>query len=167
MHQLMGSALVQKMACYLLCTKPLSNLNQCWVIFNWTFRNKFQCNFNQNIKLFIHENVSENIACETGPFCPGGDELTHCGLVQHRPLIGLRNGIHEQMITYYQSNTKLYMQEQFCALNWKRKHNLNNCFLKQQTFAVSHNRLRMTKLAFKEIILCENRAIVTTTIRPF
>ena len=38
-------------------------LNKCW-IFNGTLRNKLQWNFNQNTKLFIHENASENIACE-------------------------------------------------------------------------------------------------------
>ena len=32
---------------------------------NWTLRNKLQWNFNQNAKLFIHENASENIVCET------------------------------------------------------------------------------------------------------
>ena len=31
-------------------------LNQCWVIVSWTRRNTFQWNFNQNLKLFIHEN---------------------------------------------------------------------------------------------------------------
>ena len=40
------------------------DLNQCWVIINWTLRNKFQWNFNQNMKLFIYENASENIVCE-------------------------------------------------------------------------------------------------------
>ena len=31
------------------------------VIVNWTHSNKFQSNFNQNAKFFIHENASENI----------------------------------------------------------------------------------------------------------
>ena len=39
-------------------------LNQCWVIVNWTLRNKLQWNFNKNSKLFIHEKASENIVCE-------------------------------------------------------------------------------------------------------
>ena len=38
--------------------------NLCWVNVNWTFRNKLQWNLNQNTKLFIHENASENIVCE-------------------------------------------------------------------------------------------------------
>ena len=40
---------------------PSHYLNQCWVIANWTPRNKLQWNTNQNTKRFIHENASENI----------------------------------------------------------------------------------------------------------
>ena len=49
-----------------LVTYPLPShcLNQCCFIFNGTLRNKLQWNFNQNTKLFIHENASENIVCE-------------------------------------------------------------------------------------------------------
>ena len=43
---------------------PSHYLNQCWVLINWTLRNNHQWNFNQNTKLFIHKNVSENIVCE-------------------------------------------------------------------------------------------------------
>ena len=43
---------------------PSHYLNQCWVIVNWTMRNKIQWNFNRNTKLFFHENTSENIVCE-------------------------------------------------------------------------------------------------------
>ena len=42
---------------------PSHCLNQCWVFVNWTLRNTLQWNFNQNIKIFIHENASENIFC--------------------------------------------------------------------------------------------------------
>ena len=31
---------------------------------NWGLSNKFQWNFNQNTKLFIHEDASKNIVCE-------------------------------------------------------------------------------------------------------
>ena len=73
MRQWIGSGLVQIMACRLFGAKSLiinglapnaHYLNQCWVIGNWTLRNKLQWNFNQNKKLFIHENASENITCE-------------------------------------------------------------------------------------------------------
>ena len=43
---------------------PSHYLNQCWVIVNWTLWNKVQWNFNQNTKLFIQKNASENIVCE-------------------------------------------------------------------------------------------------------
>ena len=43
---------------------PSHYLNQCWVIVNWTLRNKLQWNFNQTTKFFIHVNASENVVCE-------------------------------------------------------------------------------------------------------
>ena len=63
MRRWIGSALVQMMAWRLLGAKPLSYY-QCWVIVNWTLRNKLQWNFVQNTKLFIHKNAFENIICE-------------------------------------------------------------------------------------------------------
>ena len=35
-----------------------------WVIVNSIITNKLQLNFNQNTKLFVHENASENVICE-------------------------------------------------------------------------------------------------------
>ena len=52
-------------------------LNQCWVIVNWTLRNKIQWSFNQSIKIFIHENASENIVCEMAAILSRGEELSH------------------------------------------------------------------------------------------
>ena len=43
---------------------PSQDLNQCCVIVDWTLRNKLQWTFNQNTKLFIHENAAQNIVCE-------------------------------------------------------------------------------------------------------
>ena len=62
MRQWIGSALVQIVACRLFGAKPLSK--PMLVIVNWTLTNKLQWNFNQNTKLFIHENASQNIVCE-------------------------------------------------------------------------------------------------------
>ena len=70
MCQWIGSALVQIMACRLFGTRPLSKPILFFV--NWTPRNKFQGNFNQNKKLFIHENASGNIACDTVGFSSRG-----------------------------------------------------------------------------------------------
>ena len=43
---------------------PSHYLNQCWFIVNWTFTNKLYWCFNQNTKLYIHKNASQNIVCE-------------------------------------------------------------------------------------------------------
>ena len=51
-------------------------MNQCWLNVNWTLRNKRKWNSNQNTKLFIRENVPENVICETVAILPRGDELS-------------------------------------------------------------------------------------------
>ena len=63
MRQLIGTAVVQKMACRLFGAKPLSKPMGLLSI-----RNKVQWNVKQNTKLFIHENASQNIVCERQPF---------------------------------------------------------------------------------------------------
>ena len=47
------------------CTAPSHYLNQCWIIVNWTLRNKLQCNLNRNSNIFIQENAFESDVCET------------------------------------------------------------------------------------------------------
>ena len=59
MHQRIGSALVQIMACDL--SAPSHYLNQFWNIVNWTLGNKFQWNFRQNTPISIQENAFENV----------------------------------------------------------------------------------------------------------
>ena len=65
-------------------SNPLGHyLNQCWVIFNWTLRNKTQWHFIQNTKRFIHKNTSKNIVCERGAILSRGGgwgktDQTHC-----------------------------------------------------------------------------------------
>ena len=54
---------------------PSHYLNQCWIIVNWTLRNKLLWNSYQNTKLFIHKNVFENIVCEMASVLSRGDEL--------------------------------------------------------------------------------------------
>ena len=73
-HQWIESALVQIMACRLFCAKPLCKpvLGYCQL----DPRNKLHWNFNQNTKLFIHENTSEISSVKWRPYCPGVDELT-------------------------------------------------------------------------------------------
>ena len=45
-------------------------LNLCCVDVNWTLKNKLQWNYNQNTKLFIHENAFETILCEMAAILP-------------------------------------------------------------------------------------------------
>ena len=64
MRQWLGSALHGLDNGLSLYSAPSHYLNQCWVIVNWTLRNKLQWNFNQNTNLSIHENASEYIVWE-------------------------------------------------------------------------------------------------------
>ena len=69
---------------------PSHYLNQCWVIVNWTLKNKLQWNFNQNTKLLIHENASKNFVCEMAPFLFRVNEIKMCLLPDwHRIITGL------------------------------------------------------------------------------
>ena len=43
---------------------PRLYLNKCWIIANWTLRYKLLIKLQSRYKIFIHENVSENIVCE-------------------------------------------------------------------------------------------------------
>ena len=45
---------------------PSHYLNQCWLIVNWTHRNKFKRNLNPNSHIFIQENTFENVVCQNG-----------------------------------------------------------------------------------------------------
>ena len=62
---------------------PSHYLTQRWVIVNWKLRNKLQWIFNQNVKLFIHENVSENVICEKAAILSRGRwvNLFSCGII--------------------------------------------------------------------------------------
>ena len=62
MRRWTGSALVQERACRLL--RSSDYLNQCWLIVNWTLRNRLQLDSNQNDKFFIHDNSFGNDICE-------------------------------------------------------------------------------------------------------
>ena len=62
-----------------------NDLNQCWVIVNWTLRNKLH--WNQTTKCFIQKNAPAISFAKWRPFCPGGDELN------------TRNGIYWYVLT--------------------------------------------------------------------
>ena len=59
---------------------PSHYLNQCRNIVNWTLRNKFQVNLNQNSYIFIQENVFENIVYEMAAILslPQSVKPIHC-----------------------------------------------------------------------------------------
>ena len=44
---------------------PSHYLNQCWIIVNWTLRNRLQWNLNRNSNIYIQENAFESVVCET------------------------------------------------------------------------------------------------------
>ena len=77
MRQWIGTALIQIIACHLFGAKPLYKPIKCWFIANWTLRDKLQWNFNQNTKLFIHENASENIVCEMAAILSRGRRVNN------------------------------------------------------------------------------------------
>ena len=47
--------------CLLAYSVPINHLNQYWFIDNWTIRNTFQWNSNQNKNIFIVENDPEDV----------------------------------------------------------------------------------------------------------
>ena len=49
------------------CLTLTYHLNKCWLIVNWTLSNKFKWHLNQNRKIFIQENASENAVCKMSP----------------------------------------------------------------------------------------------------
>ena len=55
---------------------PSNYPNQYCVIVNWTLSNKLKLNFNQNIKLFIHEIASQIIVCEMAAILQA--DYLHC-----------------------------------------------------------------------------------------
>ena len=73
MRQLIGSALIQIMACPY--SAPIHYLKQSWFIVNLTPGNKFQWKLNRNSCIFIQENAFECRLSKWRSFCPGGDEL--------------------------------------------------------------------------------------------
>ena len=60
------------------CPAPSHHLNQYWLV-NWTIRNKFKKNSNQNTKVFTHKNAVKKGIYEMSPIFPEDDELAHWG----------------------------------------------------------------------------------------
>ena len=45
-------------------TAPSHYLKQCWIIVDWTLKNKFQWHLNRNSNILIQENALEHVVCE-------------------------------------------------------------------------------------------------------
>ena len=73
-HQIRDKADISTRAssCNLNCISHY--LNQCWVIINWTLRNKLQRNCNQSAKFPNRENASENVLCAMASILSRGDD---------------------------------------------------------------------------------------------
>ena len=46
------------------CLIPSHYLNKCWLIVDWTLRNKLQWNMNQNTNIFLQGNAFKNVTCK-------------------------------------------------------------------------------------------------------
>ena len=68
------SSLVQIMVCCL--PVPSHNLNQWWLIVDWTLKNKLQWDLNQSTTHFIQENELENAICLQNAICVCPNELS-------------------------------------------------------------------------------------------
>ena len=62
------------------CSAPSHYLNQCWIIVNWTLRNKLQWNFDWNSNIFIKENALENRICEMAAILSKGRWVNYVSL---------------------------------------------------------------------------------------
>ena len=87
-HQWIGSALVQIMACRLNAL-PSHYLRQWWVVVHWTLRITHQWNLNRNTKFFIHENTFENVVCEMAAILARWDESN---VITSLAMMGFRKG---------------------------------------------------------------------------
>ena len=72
-----GSSSLQIMA----CPTPGHYLKQCWNVVNWTLRNKFQWNFDQDHTFSLKENAFENVVWKmvtilSLPQCVNGSQIS-------------------------------------------------------------------------------------------
>ena len=73
MRQWIGSTSVQIMACSLYASSHY--INQCWVIVNWTLRNKLQWNFDQKYEIFHSRKCIWKYRLQNGGHFVGGDPM--------------------------------------------------------------------------------------------
>ena len=88
MYQWTGSTLLHVMAWF--WSVPSHYLNQCWLLVNWTLRNKLQWNSSQNTELFIHGNAFENVICEMAAILSRG-RLVNSFPAKNKKFVALYN----------------------------------------------------------------------------
>ena len=66
---------------------PSHYLNQCWLIFKWTFRSTFQWNFIQNSNNFNQQNVFENVASKMASILFTPHWLSKPGIMNSREAV--------------------------------------------------------------------------------
>ena len=142
MRHWIGSALVQITPGRLIGAEALSKPMLCYCQLN--LRNKFQLNLNQNTKLSIHKNASENIICEMGVI------LSRRRWVNSRStnaisqdLVAILNIFFQSSLFIFRTSTSSQIQGSvmkldhnflgklhlaFCLLNTKQSYYLNQCY---------------------------------------
>ena len=64
-----GTSLVHVMTCRL--SAPSHYPNQCWLVVEWTLKNKFRWNMNQNTAIYIQEMHLKMLSTKRRTFCSG------------------------------------------------------------------------------------------------
>ena len=94
---------------------PSHYLNQCWVIVNWTIRNKLQRNFNQNEKLFMKKIIWQYRLRNGGHFV----HMCVCVCVARRTMViyQLYVNKHGVMDLSVAINTRVQQSKLFLKIN--------------------------------------------------
>ena len=105
MHQLTRLSLVQVMTWHMLV--PSHYLHQCWIIVNWTSRNKFHWNFKQNNVAFIHEKHLKMSSAKWQPFCLSLNVSTKAWGTEEEFVLGNELKLWEHWeVCFIKTNTK-------------------------------------------------------------
>ena len=130
------------------------HLNQCWLIDNWSMRNKIMIffYFNQNTIIFIHKDTFANIICIMAGALFRLDALTHWGWVMHMSLSksntidsysGLSPGRCQSIIW---TNVGI-------LLVWPLGTNFSEMLLEIQTFPFMKMHLKMLSVKWRQFYL--------------
>ena len=82
---------------------PSPYLKQCWFIFYWAIRNKFQWNFNPNFNIFIQGNVLENVVCEKGKPAASAQMVIHHHYIKFKIDSGESSNLNRHIANFRQT----------------------------------------------------------------